>query len=245
MTGFLFFGFLGTATGLYFRGHYFVLLLPAFAIVVGLAVSLLQRAAPPGIWKTAPVVFFAGVLGWNVYVSKDFYFELAPEHVTRVIYYDNPFVESPDVAKYIREHSAPDARIAVVGSEPQIYFYAQRHSATGYIYTYALMESQPYAATMQREMIREIESSRPEYLVWVAYKFSWMVGPASDLEIFNWCQKYAGEFYDKVGIVDTRATGETIYLWDDDARNYKGSSQQYIAVYKRKAVVETVPAKPD
>jgi hypothetical protein len=65
------------------------------------------------------------------------------------------------------------------------------------------------------------------------------------MEIFNWCQKYAGQFYDKVGIVDTRATGETIYLWDDDARNYQGSSQQYIAVYKRKAVVKTVPAKPN
>jgi hypothetical protein len=132
-----------------------------------------------------------------------------------------------------------------VGSEPEIYFYAQRHSATGYIYTYALMESQPYAATMQGEMMREIESNKPEYLVWVAYKLSWMVNSASDMEIFNWCQKYAGEFYDKVGIVDTQANGETIYLWDDDARNYQGSSQQYIVVYKRKPVVETVPAKPD
>ena len=97
------------------------------------------------------------------------------------------------------------------------------------------MESQPYAATMQDEMIREIESSKPEYLVWVAYKLSWMVNSASDMEIFNWCQKYADEFYEKVGIVDTRATGETIHLWDDDARNYHGSSQQYIVIYKRKS----------
>jgi 4-amino-4-deoxy-L-arabinose transferase-like glycosyltransferase len=243
--GFLFFGFLGTATGLYFRGHYFVLLLPAFAIVVGLAVSLLQQAGRSRILKTIPLILFTAVLGWNVFVSKDLYFQLTPEQVNRVIYYDNPFVESLAVAKYIREHSSADARIAVVGSEPQIYFYAQRHSATGYIYTYPLMESQPYAAPMQGEMIREIESNKPEYLVWVAYKLSWMHNSSSDMDIFNWCQKYAGEFYDKVGIVDTRATGETIYLWDDDARNYQGSVEQYIVVYKRKPVVETVPAKPD
>ena len=243
--GFLFFGFLGTATGLYFRGHYFVLLLPAFAIVVGLAVSLLQQAGQSRIWKIVPLFLFAAVLGWNVFVSKDLYFQLTPEQVNRVVYYDNPFVESLAVAKYIREHSSADARIAVVGSEPQIYFYAQRHSATGYIYTYALMESQPYAATMQDEMIREIESNKPEYLVWVGYKLSWLVQPSSNLQIFDWFQKYAGEFYEKAGIVDTRATGKTIYLWDDDARNYHGSVEQYLVVYKRKAAVEAVPAKSD
>ena len=77
----------------------------------------------------------------------------------------NPFEESIAVAQYIRDHSAPDARIAVIGSEPEIYFYAHRHSATGYIYTYALMEPQPNARKMQRDMMREIETNQPEYLV--------------------------------------------------------------------------------
>jgi hypothetical protein len=243
--GFLFFGFLGTATGLYFRGHYFVLLLPAFAIVVGLAVSLLQQAGQSRIWKIVPLILFAAVLGWNVFVSKDLYFQLTPEQVNRVVYYDNPFVESLAVARYIREHSSTDARIAVVGSEPEIYFYAQRHSATGYIYTYALMETQPYAVKMQHEMINEIETNKPEYLVWIGYKLSWMASSSSDLQIFDWFQKYAGEFYEKVGIVDTRATGKTTYLWGDDARNYHGSVEQYLVVYKRKAGAETAPAKSD
>jgi len=38
----------------------------------------------------------------------------------------------------LRAHTAPTERIAVIGSEPQIYFFAQRHAATGYIYMYAL-----------------------------------------------------------------------------------------------------------
>ena len=37
------FSFLGTAIGLYFRSHYFILLLPAFAMLIGLAVVSLQR----------------------------------------------------------------------------------------------------------------------------------------------------------------------------------------------------------
>jgi len=46
-----------------------------------------------------------------------------------------------------------------IGSEPEIYFYAQRHSATGYIYTYALMEEHKYAHAMPEEMEREIEQA--------------------------------------------------------------------------------------
>jgi hypothetical protein len=37
------------------------------------------------------------------------------------------------------------------------------HSATGYIYTYSLMEPQSHALEMQKEMIAEIEADRPEF----------------------------------------------------------------------------------
>ena len=58
----------------------------------------------------------------------------------------------------------PDRRL---GSEPEIYFYADRKAATGYIYTYALMEPQRFASQMQAEMIKEVESAHPRYLVFV------------------------------------------------------------------------------
>jgi hypothetical protein len=102
------------------------------------------------------------------------------------------------VGRWIREHSTPQARVAVVGSEPQIYFYARRHSATGYIYTYALMEAQPYASLMQREMIQEIERRQPEFLVIVENPFSWLKLKTSDGAIFEWAGKYADRNYVRV-----------------------------------------------
>ena len=70
-------------------------------------------------------------------------------------------------AEYIREHSAPDARVAVLGSEPQIYFYAHRRSASGFIYMYDLVQLHDYAGQFQREMIAEIEAAKPLFLVMV------------------------------------------------------------------------------
>ena len=95
--------------------------------------------------------------------------------LARLIYGRNPFPESVPIARYLREHTAPGDRVAVVGSEPQIYFYAGRRSATGYIYTYPLMELQPYATAMQQAMIREIESADPRYVVFVRAVGSWLV----------------------------------------------------------------------
>jgi hypothetical protein len=147
----------------------------------------------------------------------------------------DPFEESIAVAQYIRDHSAPDARFAVVGSEPEIYFYAQRHSATGYIYTYALMESQPNAPQMQQDMIREIETNRPEYLVYVSSGNSWLFQPRSDRTILDWCEQFTGRFYKPVGFVRKNSAGAVESFWDDAAKVHLNDGGEYIEVFKRKS----------
>ncbi len=72
---------------------------------------------------------------------------------------DNPFPEAISAAAYIRSHTAPDTLIAVLGSEPEIYFYAHRRSATPYIYMYGLMEPQPYALKMQNDVVRDLRTT--------------------------------------------------------------------------------------
>ena len=231
--GFLFASFLGTTPGLFFREHYFVLLLPALALVTGLAVEFMQSALPRG-RKILPALLVAGVMGRDVYLQRWAFFELSPGQVSRILYGDNPLVESQRVAGYIRENSPPGARVAVIGSEPEIYFYARRHSVTGYIYTYALMENHPFAATMQRQMISEVEAGKPEFLVLVVNRYSWLFNHASNPEIFGWMKKYAAEHYERVGLVDNRPGTPGLEVWGDDAKTYPGKPEQYLAVYRRK-----------
>jgi len=106
--------------------------------------------------------------------------------VSRTIYGANPFPESVRIAEYLRDHTEADDTIAVLGSEPQIYFYSKRHSATGYIYTYELMEPQSYARQMQEEMIQQIESARPKYLIWIGVPASWLQQATSEDLILAW-----------------------------------------------------------
>lgn len=114
------------------------------------------------------------------------------------------FPESMEIAEYIKAHSKKEDKIAVLGSEPQIFFYSNRHSATGYIYTYPLMENQKYALKMQKGMAEEIEKARPTYLIFVNVPDSWGVRKNSEKYIFNWFKEYSKHYYDLVGTLDMK-----------------------------------------
>ena len=122
-----------------------------------------------------------------------------------------------------------------MGSEPEIYFYADRKSATGYIYTYALLEPQPFAKTMQAEMIREIESVHPKYLVFVWIKYSWLAHEDSDQGIIEWGKAYAQSCYDPVGVADIFSEDKTNMVWDDDVRTYQALTDNLVYTFRRKS----------
>jgi Dolichyl-phosphate-mannose-protein mannosyltransferase len=241
VTGFLIFSFLAVIPGFYFREHYFIVLLPAVALLTGAAVSfgrnLLQRIrALPAVQLWLPVALFLSAFGYSIIQQKEFLFELSPEMACRTRYPGNPFSESIEIAKYIKANSAPSDRIAVIGSEPQIYFYSDRRSATGYIYTYGLMEEQKYALNMQQEMISQIEAVRPKYLVYVDVGASWIRRSNSSMLMFQWYAQYR-QNYDLVGIADILSKDETVYRWGDDAKNYVPRSGRKLYVYRLKKPV--------
>jgi len=237
---------LATSAGLYFRAQYFILLLPALAILTGVAVdavarrlaSVRARALRYGI----PIVLATVPLLHLVYLERTILFADTPHEASRAIYGSNPFPESVEIGRYIREHTSPSERIAVVGSEPQIYFYARRLAATGYVYTYALMEPQPYAAAMQRQMIREIEILDPRFVVYAKVFTSWLITPASDKTIFAWFDQYAKRL-DRVGVVDIVSPRETRYVWGPEAAGYTPRSDAWLAIYERRPTAHAVDTR--
>ncbi|HEV2692636.1 MAG TPA: glycosyltransferase family 39 protein [Verrucomicrobiae bacterium] len=212
-TGFWVCSFLGTSAGLFFRTHYFILVLPAVAILAGGTVAALQKMSRSQAVAVLPVAGFIVILGWMIACEAAPMFQYSPMYFCQLRYAANPFAEAEVVAGYIREHSAPDARIAVLGSEPEIYFYAQRHSATGYIYVYPLMEPQHAARAMQHEMMQEITSAKPEFVVLVNYQLSWLNDANSDTTIVDWMREYVPAFYDEIGSVGLNEKREVAANW--------------------------------
>jgi hypothetical protein len=198
----LVFSTLAVCQGFYFRLHYFIMILPAVSLLVGVAISKLSDLLTSRmiVVRFIPLLLLGTALSFPILWDKKIFFEASSAEASRMIYPESPFLESVRITDYVREHTTPDDKIAVLGSEPQIYFYSQRHSATGYIYTYALMEPQKYARQMQEEMTREIEGANPTYLVSVVMNDSWLERPQSDRLIFTWANEYTAQNYAQPGL---------------------------------------------
>ncbi len=234
--GLLIFSFAAVCPGFHFREHYFVVLLPAVSLLCGAAVSLSTTALRDFLrnpsWAVIPSLLFVFALELAIVHDGAFFFRTEPVVACRTIYGQNPFPEALKIADFIAHNSVEGDQIAVIGSEPEIYFYSHRLSATGYIYIYPLMEPQPFASGMQREMASEIEKANPRFVIIVDIPQSWQRLPDSDMTILFWSGAYARSRYELVGVADLLEEG-TEYRWDNDARTYSPRSSFQILLFQR------------
>jgi len=235
LTTFAFFSILAVCPGFYFRPHYFILVLPAVSLLAGLAVAAALDTIRFGAqnFRFVVLLLFGFALAWPIWAEADFFFERPLAEANRMVNGTNPFLESIKIGEYIRAQSSVSDTIAVLGSEPQIYFYSRRHSATGYIYTYGLMEPQPYAHQMQQEMMREIETAHPKFLVMVVVNKSWLAGRDSDQSILRWADAYCDANYEEVGLINISDRGTDYYL-SGRPPNVTPTAD-HILIYRRKA----------
>jgi hypothetical protein len=231
-----FFSTLAVSAGFYFRSHYYILLLPAFCLLVGnglnnLRESLKTKSENRYLLFLPSLIFLFIVI--NIAVTNfDYYFKTDPATISRNIYGDNPFPESIKIAEFLKTNSSEHDHILIFGSEPQILFYSNRSSSTGYIYTYGLMENQEYNISMQKQMISEIEKQTPIYIVLCKIPSSWSRKANSPTLIFDWFDKYIRGNYKLVGVVDIVSENQTIYKWFEEVNFYAPQSNSLIFIFR-------------
>ncbi len=215
--------------GGHFRPHYFIALWPAVALLAGVGATALARRVSAKAAAALVVASAALLIG----MERDPLLRLSPLEFSREVYRLNPFPESIEIADYVRANTAPDERVAVFGSEPQIFFYAQRRSATGHIYMYGLTEVHPYALAMQKELVAQVEAARAPVVVLANAFSSWMWRPASEHHAFDWAQGYLQREYDVAGVVEITDSGTT-YVWGEAARSYAPRTDESLVIFRRK-----------
>lgn len=201
------------SVGFYFRQHYFITLLPVLALLTGLAVSralrLVRHDTTIELFLALPVfLLFGGGCLLSLGGNGALWFTMSPTEATESIYHTSLFSDAYDLAESLHAKATRDSRVAVLGSEPEIYFYSRRRSATSYIYMYPLMEKHPYAAQMQQEMIAEIENKKPAYVVYVDEPNSWLRQPASQHLLDDWWQNYWTTNLDLIQTIDVKPSAE-------------------------------------
>lgn len=222
--GFLIFSILGVIPGYYFRPHYFILLLPAVSLWVGVAIAATQEwcAESPARQRLAwiPLAVFAVAFAFSVHGQHNYFFRRDP---VKFVVDSNGCGDDCEgdlgVGNYLKSNSSPQDQVAVLGSEPAIYFYSHLHSATGYLYMYALSENQKYKQQMQQEMIAEVEHAQPKFVVYVDDGYSWWnLGSTKEIAYLQPLQEWVRRNYRMEKLVPIKLNAE--HEWGDHAAFY-------------------------
>jgi 4-amino-4-deoxy-L-arabinose transferase-like glycosyltransferase len=237
-------GLAAACPGFYFRSHYFLMAMPglallnaAFILTTG-NIAKMAGLGGPGASRWLPLCLAGFIVGDLVVNNCRMWFDTTPAQLSKELYGGNPFAEALPVANYLKDHTSTTDTIAVLGSEPEIFFLSHRHSASGYIYLYALTEPQPLAPRMGREFVSQIETARPRYVVSVNLISSWysLVTPESFRRaeaIQNWWAGYSTN-YDLVGAVRIFPNKPSQFVWNEPALNNPAiTTNAELLIYRR------------
>jgi hypothetical protein len=146
--------------------HYFAQLAPAVALAAGQGFAVLLGRAGNSFARSGLAIGCGLVsLAVPVTVNRQYFLETDPNAISRHYFGINPFPESKPVADFLAQNTEPEDRVLIVGSEPQILFYAERQSPSSFIMMYPLMLAHPRYKEFQHQMLAEVERTPPRYIV--------------------------------------------------------------------------------
>jgi hypothetical protein len=223
--------------GLHFRKHYFVMMLPIVGILTGYVINKFTQALAHN--KTEIFILILSlfiilsITGYGIIINRSYFIYDDLNTLSRRLYHPNPFADSETIAKYIQTKTEINDKIAILGSEPQILFYADRLSATPYLFTYFIMEPHPYSLSMQKEMAGNIEMEKPKLLIYINHPISWVVWQNSQMYIFTWADKFIKEYYSLAGLVDVVSAEKSIIKWGEEANSYPDVDRATVLIFER------------
>ncbi|MGD0036164.1 MAG: glycosyltransferase family 39 protein [Bacteroidota bacterium] len=235
--GMLFAGIIALSVGFYFRAHYFVLVLPAAALLFGIGLrfifQIFSSASSPIVRYFPPVFTVTITILGTIAAHWDVLYQFSLDQVTETVYHSNPFTFSSKIAKIISENTSKEDRIAIMGNEPQFLFYSHRRSATSFIYTYSICEDQPLAEQFRSEMIRQVETSFPKLLVYTNIQPEWYKKPKGWEELDKWFFSFANLHYIPFARFEYNNIKDTLLITDTNRLLRKPTHLFWITMYEK------------
>jgi hypothetical protein len=190
LAGWMVTSMIGVSASGYFFPHYFQQLLPVLSVTGALGAEALDNA---GFWKKCPAWIRHTLLGGlivipPVIVIYPFLFSYSLAEAVNKIYPRDPFAEMRVLGRRIAQITSVNDRVFIFGAEPEVLFYAQRVSATRYIFLFPLYGPYRDALDQQIATAKEITDHRPNTVLYLPDRLFFM--PGSEQYFTRWSQSY-------------------------------------------------------
>jgi hypothetical protein len=191
----LFLSFIGVSASGYYFPHYFQQIFPVIAICAAIGAYsiylIFERIITPKFFRIALIFLVVFIL--PIKTLFPFIFHYSPLESVDLIYPGNFFSKMPDVAQRISEISGPNDKVFIFGAEPEIFFYAQRVSASKYIFLFPLYGPYKDAREKQVAAAKEINDSQPRVAFY--YPNDLFFQPGCDQFFTEWTNSYLNKNY--------------------------------------------------
>src|ERR1017187_2058740 len=207
--------------GNHYYGHYFLQWVPTVCISASAFIYAVEELLISKLkLKTSARYIALGVLLLftfsNLSALQKYYFKVNSTQLLRQVYGLNPFPESKVIADKLNTLMKPEDKLAVFGTEIQMYFYTNKISPSRFAGSGALLEFPiKKAEEWQQEFINDVEKADPKYLVFFSHPISWMANPNVKNLIFPWFDKFTAQKYNLIGFADMY-DNTTNYVWAPD-----------------------------
>jgi 4-amino-4-deoxy-L-arabinose transferase-like glycosyltransferase len=185
--------------GLRFYKHYFLFPLPAMVLLATYAIDRLiqwtwNRNGASLRWLIVPVT--GVVIAAPLLIQREYFFYWSTSRHVRELYGPELFAEWGRIAEFLAQNSSPNEPIYVYGSEPQVYFLAQRRCATRYAFVHPLTARGDRAIRRQQEAFDQLVRARPAFLLVVTIPMSHLTEPGATEFLWEQLLRLTRQSYD-------------------------------------------------
>jgi len=203
VVGFLISSFIAAAHSPLMYRHYFALLCPAAALAGGFGCSYLNNTIKKNgknmIVGTGTLILIIIIL--PILLNYNYYLTNTPEQTCRFLFPGSFFPESSSIGGYLQNHTTPDDKILILGSEPQILVYANRKSATRHLFFYHVVGPYKRAGDFQRQIFEDIYSNKPDWAVVNNNIRSWAPNVKKSIQFIRRLKYFLHENYEMVKVI--------------------------------------------
>ncbi len=189
-------------------GQYYIALTTVWVFLLAAIAGYLNKSIQKKPWSSFVSTALALLFVISAFWPNLRFLRLSTEALDRVKLAWQPFSESRLLAEKIKSMTSKDSKILVAGSEPQIYYYADRRSATRFTIFYPLTLPTVLAVEYQEEAITQLQRNKPTAIAIVQSPYSWLLSEKTPPHIINYIETMikSGE-YSLVGYTTGNQTG--------------------------------------
>lgn len=219
--------------GVAFYQHYFVLCLPAVALLVGILIDTIRMKVGVNIGNKLSVTLVVLLVLVPVAQHMDYYINPDYVKIHRQCYGMNPFPELQKIGVELGRRTKAGDKIGILGSEPELLVYANRNSASGHLFLYNLLSQGPRSARLQEQYLQDLRQNKPAFLVWVTGTGSWTTDYFRT-DFFRKTRPIVESGYVLCGKAEAFEDGQPgVVVWDRNALQYQFKGNHQIYIYKR------------